>query len=159
LHYLITAMKTIDKSVEVLNDLIEINNDRVAGFAHAAKELNEKDLDLRTLFMELRANSRENVHELGRNIHKCGGHVEMGMSGRGALHRMWLDVKATFSGSDRKSILRECERGEDAIKKAYATALLPENGLAPEYIEIVKRQQQAIIASHNKIKALRDEEE
>jgi uncharacterized protein (TIGR02284 family) len=38
-------------------------------------------------------------------------------SSSGTLHRMWLDVKATFSGHDRKSILEECERGEDAIKK------------------------------------------
>lgn len=151
-------MKTIDKSVEVLNDLIEINNDRMAGFAQAAKELSEKDLDLRTLFMELRTDSRENVHELGRSIHKCGGAVEMAMSGRGALHRMWLDLKSTVTGSDRKSILRECERGEDAIKKAYETALLPESGLKPEYVEIVKRQQEAIIASHNQVKALRDSE-
>jgi len=151
-------MKTIDKSVEVLNDLIEINNDRMAGFAQAAKELGEKDLDLRTLFMELRTDSRENVHELGRSIHKCGGAVEMAMSGRGTLHRMWLDLKTTVTGSDRKSILRECERGEDAIKKAYETALLPESGLAPEYVEIVKRQQQQIITSHNQVKALRDAE-
>lgn len=30
-------METTEKSVGVLNDLIEINNDRLAGFAHAAK--------------------------------------------------------------------------------------------------------------------------
>jgi len=38
-------MKTIEKSIEILNDLIEINNDRVAGFAHAAQELKERDLE------------------------------------------------------------------------------------------------------------------
>ena len=30
-------METIEKSVEVLNDLIQINNDRIAGFEHAAQ--------------------------------------------------------------------------------------------------------------------------
>jgi len=40
-----------------------------------------------------------------------------GTSGTGAIHRAWIDVKATFSGHDRKSVLAECERGEDAIKK------------------------------------------
>ncbi|MDB4921261.1 PA2169 family four-helix-bundle protein [Mucilaginibacter sp.] len=151
-------MEAIEKSIEVLNDLIEINNDRVAGFTHAAKELNDKDLDLKVLFKELRDDSRENVHELGTAINKNGGEVEMSMSGSGTLHRIWLDVKATFSGHNRKSILAECERGEDAIIKAYQTALSPNSGLSPAFKEIVLRQQKGIVASHNKIRALRDSE-
>lgn len=152
-------MEATEKSIEILNDLIEINNDRVAGFAHAAQELQDKDLDLRTLFMKLRGESRSNVHELGSAINKGGGEVEMGMSGTGAIHRMWLDVKSAFSGHDRKTVLEECERGEDAIKKAYQAALSAESGLAPEFIEIVTRQQQRIIEVHNQIKALRDSED
>jgi uncharacterized protein (TIGR02284 family) len=152
-------METTEKSIEILNDLIEINNDRVAGFAHAAQELQEKDLDLRTLFMQLRDESRRNVHELGSAIHKTGGEVEMGMSGRGAIHRMWLNVKSAFSGHDRKTVLEECERGEDAIKKAYQAALSPKCGLAPEFTEIVTHQQQRVIEAHNQVKALRDAED
>ena len=149
-------MVTIEKSIEILNDLIEINNDRVAGFTHAAKELDDKDLDLRTVFMQLRDDSRKNVHELGTTINKNGGEVEMGMSGSGAIHRMWLDVKAAFSGHDRKAVLEECERGEDAIIKAYQAALSAESRLSPAFTEIVQRQQMGIIAAHNQIKALRD---
>jgi uncharacterized protein (TIGR02284 family) len=149
-------METIEKSIEVLNDLIEINNDRVAGFAHAAKELDEKDLELRTIFMQLRDESRRNVHELGTAINKNGGEVEMEMSGNGTLHRFWLNIKTAFTGHNRTSILEECERGEDAIKKAYQEALNPENHLSPELTAIITRQQQSIIASHNQIKALRD---
>ncbi|MDP9079853.1 MAG: PA2169 family four-helix-bundle protein [Bacteroidota bacterium] len=152
-------METIEKPIEVFNDLIEINNDRVAGFVHAAQELEEKELDLRTLFLEFRDQSRSYVHELGTAINKSGGEVEMGMSGSGAIHRMWLDVKSAFSGHDRKTVLEECERGEDAIKKAYQAALDPENGLSPEFTAIVQRQQMGIIAAHNQIKALRDSED
>lgn len=150
------AMETTEKAIDVLNDLIEINNDRVAGFAHAVKELKENDTDLRLLFLQLREESRENVHELGSVINENGGEVEMGMSGNGALHRMWLDVKAAFTGHDRRGILTECERGEDAIKKAYEHALMPDNDLSPEVTAIIMRQQENVIASHNQIKALRD---
>jgi uncharacterized protein (TIGR02284 family) len=149
-------METTEKSIEVLNDLIEINNDRVAGFAHAAKELEDNDADLKAIFESLKNESRENVHELGSAINNNGGEAEMGMSGSGTLHRAWLDVKATFTGHDRKSILEECERGEDAIKKAYQDALSADSGLSAEFAQIVSRQQQGIIAAHNKIKALRD---
>jgi len=151
-------MDTTEKSIEVFNDLIEINNDRVAGFAHAVKELKENDADLSVLFLQLREESRRNVHELGSVINKNGGEVEMGMSGNGALHRMWLDVKAAFTGHDRRGILAECERGEDAIKKAYESALAPDNDLPQEFTEILLRQQQDIIAAHSQINALRDSE-
>ncbi|MDR3695695.1 PA2169 family four-helix-bundle protein [Mucilaginibacter sp.] len=151
-------METTEKSIEVLNDLIEINNDRVAGFAHAVHELKENDGDLKVLFLQLREESRENVHELSTAINKNGGEAELDMSGDGALHRMWLDVKEAFTGHDRMGILAECERGEDAIKKAYESALSPDNELPPQIIEMLLRQQQDIIASHNQIKALRDSE-
>jgi uncharacterized protein (TIGR02284 family) len=149
-------METIEKSVEVLNDLIEINNDRIAGFAHASKDLQDNDLDIKALFQTLREESRYNVHELSTAINKIGGEAEMNGSGSGTLHRMWLDVKATFSGHDRKSILEECERGEDAIKKAYQNALSPDNELSPEITRLIADQQTGIIAAHNQIRALRD---
>jgi uncharacterized protein (TIGR02284 family) len=124
--------------------------------AHAGKDLSENDMDLLAVFQQLREEGRENVHELSVAINNIGGEPEMGMSSSGAIHRAWLDVKATFTGHDRKSVLEECERGEDAIKKAYQKALSPENGLSPEITEVVSRQQQGINASHDKIKALRD---
>lgn len=149
-------METIEKSVEVLNDLIEINNDRIAGFEHASKGLEANDADLKTIFDSMVEESRKNVQELSAEVSRIGGEAETGTSSTGAIHRAWLDVKATFSGHDRKSVLAECERGEDAIKKAYKDALTVDNGLSPETDRVVARQQEGIIAAHDKIKFLRD---
>jgi uncharacterized protein (TIGR02284 family) len=149
-------METIEKSTEVLNDLIEINNDRVAGFEHAGKALGDGDKDLSDFFRNQRELSRQNVFELSKIVHQIGDEAEHGHSVSGTIHRNWLDVKATFSGRDRKSILEECERGEYAIKQAYRDALNGGSGLSEEYRPVVARQQQSIIASHNKIKILRD---
>ena len=149
-------METIEKSVEVLNDLIEINNDRIAGFERAAKDLEGNDTHLRSIFERSANESRQYVQELTTAVNEFGGHAEHGTSGSGALHRAWIDVKATFTGHDRKSILEECERGEDAIKKAYRDGLSTDNDLSAEIIPLLLRQQQGIIASHDRIKALRD---
>jgi len=149
-------METIEKSIEVLNDLIEINNDRIEGFGHATKDLGDENMDLKALFQTFREESRYNVEELSSAINQSGGDPDAGKSGAGAIHRAWMDVKATFTGDDRKSVLEECERGEDAIKKAYQDALSPDSGLPPEFTEIVSRQREGIIAAHNQIKALRD---
>ena len=147
---------TFEKSVEVLNDLIEINNDRIDGFNRAAKDLGEGDAVLKAIFEKFASDSRQNVQELSAAVGQAGGEVETGNTATGTIHRAWLDVKATFTGHDRKSILEECERGEDAIKKAYRDALSEDNGLAPQFATVVAQQQQVINEGHDTIKALRD---
>ena len=147
---------TTEKSVEVLNDLIEINNDRIDGFDRAGKELGESDADLKAVFEKFANDSRRNVQELSAAVGQAGGEVETGNTATGTIHRAWLDVKATFTGHDRHSILEECERGEDAIKKAYREALSPANGLSAQFSQLIAQQQEAIIEGHDSIKALRD---
>jgi len=148
-------METIERSVSVLNDLIEINNDRAAGFERAAKELESDDNDLRVLFDTYARESRQNVKELTTAVSQFGREAENEKSGTGALHRAWINVKATFSGHNRKSILAECERGEDAIKNAYRDAL-SEGVLPAELTSMITSQQERIIASHDRIRSLRD---
>ena len=149
-------METIEKSVEVLNDLIESNNDRAEGFGKAAQDLDTTDMDLQGIFLNCSLESKQFAQQLRDEVNHLGGHAKNDTSNTGALHRAWIDVKATFTGHDRKGILAECERGEDAIKKAYRDALSPENDLSAEVIPILLRQQQSINASHDRIKALRD---
>ncbi len=149
-------METIEKSVEVLNDLVEINNDRSEGFGKAAQDLDSTDIDLQGIFLNCSLESKQFSQELRDEINQLGGHPENDTSSTGSLHRAWIDIKATFTGHNRKGILAECERGEDAIKKAYRDALSPENDLSAEVIPILLRQQQSVNTSHDRIKSLRD---
>ncbi len=57
-------MKTNEKDVDVLNDLIRINNDRVAGYEKAAKQTEIIDADLRGIFTSMAAESQTYVNEL-----------------------------------------------------------------------------------------------
>lgn len=148
-------METTEKTIDVLNDLIEINNDRAAGFEKAAADLKDENIDLKATFDQLSQQSRVNVTELAAAVGRNNGDPETGTSVSGSLHRAWIDVKAMFSGGDRKSILEECERGEDAIKNAYRNALA-ETNLEPEVRGLLTKQQQGINASHDTIKRLRD---
>ena len=149
-------METTDKSIEVLNDLIEINNDRVAGFEKAIKDLEEPNMDLKATFEKLAGESRENSAALTAEVNQNGGEAETGSGALGAIHRAWIDVKATFGGHDRKSILEECERGEDAIKKAYTMALQSDNNLNAQMVQLIMQQKAGIDTGHDRIKALRD---
>lgn len=150
-------METTSKAIETLNDLIEINNDPLAGFEKASEDLKEENCDLKALFARMAAESRASVTGLTSLVNEHDADPdETGKSASGAIRRAWIDVWATFGGSDRKSILEECERGEDAIKKACRSAMEPDGELSTEDAGVVRKQQTDIIASHNKIKLLRD---
>lgn len=148
-------MENQNNVIEVLNDLIEINNDRAEGFEKAAKDVKEENIDLKVVFEKFGSQSRDNIVELAGLVGSKGGRPDDGNTILGTLHRAWIDIKATFGGSDRHSILEECERGEDAIKKAYKDAL-QENELGEEVRNVLLKQQEAIVVSHDAIKALRD---
>lgn len=147
-------METTEKSAEVINDLIEINNDRVAGFEKAMADIKDENADLKDLFQESCEQSRRNSQELTAIVAGYG-EVETGTSVSGSLHRAWIDVKSLFGGNDRKSILAEAERGEDAIKKAYQTAI-SDVDLSADALSVISAQANDINAAHNRIKALRD---
>jgi len=148
-------MENQEKTVEVLNDLIQINNDRADGFDKASKDLSEENIDLKATFDKLSSDSRSNVTELAGLVGRNGENPDDGNTILGTLHRAWIDIKASFGGDDRHSILAECERGEDAIKKAYRDAL-QENELGENVRTVLLKQQDGINLSHDAIKALRD---
>ncbi len=150
-------METTEKTIDVLNDLVKINNDRVAGFEKASENLDEDGRGLRPVFNKLAGESRDNAAALAEKARQFNGEAEGGTSISGSLHRAWLEVKSTFNGNDLESILDECERGEDAIKAAYRSALKDANELPYEVVELITNQQQGIIAGHDLIKSLRDQ--
>ncbi len=148
-------MHTGNETIEVLNDLIAINNDRIVGYEKAIGELKDEDQDLKTLFAGMIDESRQAKMDLGKEVQVLGGEMEMGTTTSGKIYRGWMDVKAIFTGHDRHTVLANCERGEDAAQDAYNTALEDQN--LPAFLrELVEKQQVTLKSSHDEIKALRD---
>lgn len=141
--------------VGILQELVEINNDRVAGFDKANKDISEENVDLRAIFTKYADQSRRFAQELSAEVGKLGEDVDTDKSVTGTLHRAWIDIKSVFSGGDRKSILDEAERGEDAIKAAYKKAL-EDVEITGELRNTLTVQAQEVNEAHDAIKALRD---
>jgi uncharacterized protein (TIGR02284 family) len=66
-----------------------------------------------------------------------------------------MELKTSFAGKDRQSLLNSCEFGEDAAGKAYKSAI-QEQDLTTEAFDLIYRQAQLQRASHDVIKAYRD---
>ena len=150
-----TETTTTKETIEVLNDLVAINNDRINGYEKAIKEAKESDSDLKSLFTSMIDESRKIRLALANEVQSLGGEYDRGTTASGKLYRAWMDVKAVFSGHDRHTVLANCERGEDAAQNAYKDALNENN--VPAYIRtMLEEQKQMLRASHDEIKALRD---
>ncbi|MEJ7768171.1 MAG: PA2169 family four-helix-bundle protein [Chitinophagaceae bacterium] len=149
-------MPNNDNLTEVLNDLIRINNDRIEGYKRAVKEAADVDVDLKAIFSRMADESRQYLSELTREVVKLGGEPAEGTTASGKIYRAWMDVKATFTGSDRAAVLTSCEFGEDAAQKAYHDALTTDEALTTEVRQLIANQQASLKVSHDTIKKYRD---
>lgn len=149
-------MANNENLIEILNDLIRINNDRIEGYKRAVKEADDSDVDLKSIFNRMEDESRQYLSELTREVVKLGGEPAEGTTASGKIYRAWMDVKATFTGSDRAALLASCEFGEDAAQKAYQDALTTDEALTTEVRQLIANQQASLKVSHDTIKKYRD---
>jgi len=149
-------MEKNERAVEVLNDLIRINNDRIEGYEKAIDKTNETDLDLRAVFNRMAQESRKYANELTSQVRRLGGDPASGTTASGKIYRVWMDVKSGISSSERKSVLEECEYGEDAAQKAYEKALEPDKDLPADLRSLIQEEKRNLKNSHDTIRNYRD---
>lgn len=139
-----------DKSIDILNKLIEINNDRIEGYETASKETEE--YDLKTLFAGFIATSHKCRQELVQQVLNLGGTPEEGTRTTGKFFRVWMDVKAALTSKDRKTILKSCEYGEDVAVDTYEKALSDSGDVSSILYTLIESQYLLIKNDHNKVK-------
>jgi uncharacterized protein (TIGR02284 family) len=145
-----------EKTIEVLNTLIQINNDRFEGYETAFKETEEQDL--KTLFSQFMLTSQKCKQELVEEVTRLGGTPTESTRLMGKFFRLWMDVKAAISGKDRKAILSSCEFGENVAQETYQNVL---NDSMPdirfEQQTMINGQQALLKTDHDIVKSMHDE--
>lgn len=145
---------SIEKTVEVIKDLVIINNDRYEGYKTASKEAIDSEVDLRQIFDRYSNQSNQFNTELKRFI-PANEFPEGETLTTGKIYRAWMDLRAALSTNDRKAILSSCEYGEDVALSAYKSAL-NENDISEEIRITIRKQKDEIQEAHNTVKAMRD---
>jgi len=148
-------METTNKAVvDSLNNLIQINNDRIQGYLTASKETEEQDL--KNVFSEMMQTSQECRRELSQEVTKLGGTPIEGTTVSGKFYRAWMDVKAALTSKDRAAILNSCEFGEDIAVKTYEAELEDDALNGSGLSSLVREQYSKIKAGHDQIKQMRE---
>ncbi len=147
-----------EDQVDVLNDLVHINNDRIEGYEKAIEDSKNGVSDYQSIFSKMIDQSRKYKQELISLINSKGGDADRdSTTSSGKIHRAWMDVKTAFAGKSEKSVLESCEFGEDAAQKAYDSALSSDD-LTSETRQLLSQQKSELKNSHDLIKAQRDME-
>ena len=149
-------MENQEELVEVLNDLIRINNDRIVGYERASKESKNIDVDLIATFNKMADQSRKYKAELVQQVSRLGGDAASDTTVSGKVYRVWMDLKAAITGKDRESILGSCEYGEDVAQRAYEAALESDAYMSTEVRQMISSQKRDLKTSHDLIRKYRD---
>jgi uncharacterized protein (TIGR02284 family) len=141
------------KSIDLLNSLLVINNERMIGYETAEQETDQEDL--KAFFSQCKYISQENKLGLTHEIFRLGGQPDEGRKISGNIYRIWMDVKSALTGHDRKAILDSCNYGEEVAADTYKEVL--SNGL--DDISNVQRtllnaQLELLNANHYTVKGL-----
>lgn len=144
-----------DKTISVLNDLLKITNDRIAGFAKVADKVWDNYGNLRPAYDNMVAEAWEMKEELIGLINSKGGSPDNETSVSGAFHRAWIDIKNTFVSDKAESTLENVVFGEKAAIDAFQNAL-NSGELCRESEALVGKQLQQLSVSYTKFKVLEE---
>jgi len=144
-----------EKSIEVLNTLLEINNDRVEGYEKAATQT--EDEELKTLFTQFAGTSKKCRQELSSEITKLGGTSTDDTKVEGKVFRVWMDVKTVLTGNSSRSILNSCKLGEESAVAAYENAITNRaDDLTDEQKRMVQTHYALILSEQSKVVGMRE---
>lgn len=146
-----TTYKLPQTSIDYLQNLISLNIDSRDGFREAVEDMDKgSGNELSRMLSQIAVERDRQAMELQALV--AGNHKEPEKSGSiaAAVHRAWMDLRATFGGGN-KAMLDEVIRGEEYVKGKYGDAI-QELG-ACECVPTLRRHLAAIHTSLAKVHA------
>jgi uncharacterized protein (TIGR02284 family) len=146
-----------EKTIDVLNSLVEINHDRIEGYKTAIEETKD-DEELKESFLKFQQTSFSCNAALVAEVQQLGGTAEEGTKNTGKIHRVWMDFKSMVSGHDRKGILSSCAFGDETAISIYNDVLEDaREHLSADQQTMLQTQLALITSDYNNVKMLMEQ--
>ncbi|RAR48626.1 PA2169 family four-helix-bundle protein [Flavobacterium lacus] len=144
---------SIEKTIENLNTLLCINNDRVEGYKSALYEAKEPDIKI--MFSTLALTSLECKKELTQELKKLGAKRNNGFRETGKFFIIWGEMKKAIKKDDRQSILSSCKHGENKVLNEYEKIIKESDSLVnSEKNSVLFKQYNLLKADYERINQL-----
>ena len=134
----------------ILNDLVRIHDDRIAGYLHALTRLKSIDANLKGEIFKLISRGEYYKHQLLQTIKELAGSQAARLETCGKIYSAWRDLKVAFSGKTQKAIIAYCLYNEQIALCAYEAAL-------DKNIEMEKDIRQLIEIQESELRKISDE--
>lgn len=114
------ALSVAHNEVEILNELLMLTSDSIAGYREAAAETRNRALQ--RCFLR-RANDRQHIADrFTEVIEALGGEPANSGTRLGAAHRVFLNLRELLASGDAAA-MHEVARGESFLRSRYERAL------------------------------------
>jgi uncharacterized protein (TIGR02284 family) len=144
------------KALNILNDLIRINIDRITAYEKASHAEITPEPEMREVFYRLGTDSRAYVNTLHAEVIKLGGAPVTQSTISGKIHLHWLEGKHSFEGPDTAARLDACLTAEEGVQKAYGQALGEQNSLPERIYQLVESQLWALERAHRQLASIHE---
>lgn len=119
---MINTDETTKETVNTLEGLITVLEDGKLGYIDAAEHVDSPTV--KTDFLQYARERALFIVELQDEINKLGKSTDTAGGGPfGAIHRAWIDFKASFASDATQSIIGACITGDEAAIEKYKMAL------------------------------------
>ena len=147
---------TAQSAPEVLNDLIQVNSERIARYEYLITNVDPADRELRYLFAKIIGKSYQYKIILATELHDMGESINLTSSKKGTVYNSAFEFLGAVSGGNRRQILSQSQECEEAVLKAYSIALMSED-VAAYLRDLLIEHHVNITQSGSEIKLLRDQ--
>ncbi len=135
-----------------LTNLTELLIDSRKGYQEAAERVEAPHL--KQLLLKLSSERTPLVNELQAQLRMMGvDDIPNDGTLKGDLHRAWIDVRDSLTGSPNANVLDECERGEKYLLERYDD-VLEDADIAPSVKDILLQQRSKVQSNINEVEAL-----
>ena len=141
--------------IEVLNQLIQVNIDRTAGYETASKEVKEEYL--KKLFEQFANTSRICNSELELEVINLQGKPVEGTKTTLKIYQIWMNTKSMFTNHDIEIILKSCHHGETITKNVYDKVISQhKDRLNQQQIDKINNQMKLLKIDHDRVASLQN---
>jgi hypothetical protein len=142
------------KSINLLNQLIRNNKDRMQDYEQASAKT--YDMHWKVLFKQLANTSVTNQVDLIKEVEELNGAVEVSYYDQSNLLKEELNSHRKFSACEEHDILIGCAEGEEMINDSYQFALDEQHFYFTErQVKVIYDQHELLILDGNRLRKLK----
>ncbi len=125
---------------QALEKILDTCKDGIKGYEKAAQEI--EDTNLRAIFLKFAQQRKNFIEELKYDARDLGINPEASGTFKGYFHRLWIDMRTTFSKTEIATVLQESIRGETTAIDLYNEVLNQRE--LPTYLQtkLIKQRQE-----------------